>query len=679
MEWGAASAAFLRGGWRQAVWKGARKDMAVVKCKMCGGDIAVGKECSVADCTHCGAKQTVPNLDSGKKLILFSRAARLLRACDFDKAAGVYRDIAEEFPTEAEARWGLVLCRYGVTYLDSPEGGKAPACHRASFDSVLDDGDFEQALENADPPARRIYREEAKAIEGSRKEVLERAAAEPPCDILICCGEEALPLAQSVQDVLVGEGCRVFSCPGTLDEASSAAWEPAIFAALYSARVMLVFGTEGGQFSAPWVKNQWSRFLDLIAQGEEKVLLPCYRDLNACDMPKEFSGLRAYNMGRPGDWEDLLCQVVEIAGQSPAAAPPAQKAASSPEASGPGVSYFLTERATIRRLSGLVCAGANHTAAVRADGSVIAGGYPDDGQCSVAGWRDAVAVVAGMGHTVALRADGTAVAAGKNDFGQCNVAPWTDVTALAAGVSHTVALRSDGTVSAIGKNDHGQCSVAGWKDIVAVAADGYRTIGLKADGTVAVAGWTSSHYKSRVLAWRDIVGIASGAYHTVGLREDGTVTAVGSNDIPDWRDIVAVSTGAGHSVGLKADGTVVAVGDNKFGQCEVSDWRDIVAVAAGAQHTVGVRLDGSVVATGNRRSGQCDVADWKLFSDLRGLEEKIRTAEVRRQELEQLNQERTALKKELANLKGLFSGKRRKELEEQLAELESAIENYAAP
>ena len=34
------------------------------------------------------------------------------------------------------------------------------------------------------------------------------------------------------------------------------------------------------------------------------------------------------------------------------------------------------------------------------------------------------------------------------------------------------------------------------------------------------------------------------------------------------------------------------------------------------------------------------------------------------------------LKKELASLKGLFSGKRRKELEEQLEELESALEAY---
>ena len=56
--------------------------------------------------------------------------------------------------------------------------------------------------------------------------------------------------------------------------------------------------------------------------------------------------------------------------------------------------------------------------------------------------------------------------------------------------------------------------------------------------------------------------------------------------------------------------------------------------------------------------------------------EKIRAAEVRRQELEALNKERAAVKKELVNLKGLFSGKRRKELEEQLAALDSALEVY---
>ena len=57
-------------------------------------------------------------------------------------------------------------------------------------------------------------------------------------------------------------------------------------------------------------------------------------------------------------------------------------------------------------------------------------------------------ICAGRLHTVALKEDGTLLATGDNQFGQCNVADWTDVVAVAAGKYHTVAVRSDGTALA---------------------------------------------------------------------------------------------------------------------------------------------------------------------------------------------------------------------------------------
>ena len=77
--------------------------MAVIKCKMCGGNLNVTEGVSVAECEYCGTVQTVPSADNEKKLTLFSRANRLRMACEFDKAAGVYETIVAEFPTEAEA------------------------------------------------------------------------------------------------------------------------------------------------------------------------------------------------------------------------------------------------------------------------------------------------------------------------------------------------------------------------------------------------------------------------------------------------------------------------------------------------------------------------------------------------------------------------------------------------
>ena len=69
-----------------------------------------------------------------------------------------------------------------------------------------------------------------------------------------------------------------------------------------------------------------------------------------------------------------------------------------------------------------------------------------------------------------LRADGTAVAAGDDDLGQCAVGTWRDVVAVAAGSAHTIGLRADGTVVAAGEGSDGRCDVDGWT--LAVTAPG---------------------------------------------------------------------------------------------------------------------------------------------------------------------------------------------------------------
>ena len=104
--------------------------MAVLKCKMCGGDLnAAGGE-KVVECEFCGTTQTVPDGNDEKKTNLFNRANRLRIAGEFDKAAGIYESITAEFPDDAESYWGLCLCKFGIEYVDVPKTvRKIPTCH----------------------------------------------------------------------------------------------------------------------------------------------------------------------------------------------------------------------------------------------------------------------------------------------------------------------------------------------------------------------------------------------------------------------------------------------------------------------------------------------------------------------------------------------------------------------
>ena len=125
----------------------------------------------------------------------------------------------------------------------------------------MDDANFEMVMENADSVARSVYREQAKAIEEIRKGIIEVSSKEEPYDIFICYketaenGERTLDsvLAQDIYDTLTDKGYRTFFARITLEDKLGMEYEPYIFAALNSAKIMLTIGTDYEYFNAVWV------------------------------------------------------------------------------------------------------------------------------------------------------------------------------------------------------------------------------------------------------------------------------------------------------------------------------------------------------------------------------------------------------------------------------------------
>lgn len=306
----------------------------IIKCKMCGGDLDFEPGSTVCECEYCGSKQTIPSADSEKKTNLFNRANRLRVNSEFDKASAVYEQIVAEFPEEAEAYWGLCLCAYGIEYVDDPAtGSKIPTCHRTLPTSIMEDSNFEQACDYADPVARKVYREEAKTIDRIQKDILSIAQSETPYDVFICYKETAEDgsrtedsvLAQDVYEALTAKGLKVFFSRITLEDKLGTQYEPYIYAALSSAKVMLAFGTTYEYYDAVWVKNEWSRFLGMMKADKRKTLIPCFKGLDAYDMPKEFRGLQAQDMAKLGWMQDLVRGVEKLCGKGETATTVVQK------------------------------------------------------------------------------------------------------------------------------------------------------------------------------------------------------------------------------------------------------------------------------------------------------------------------------------------------------------------
>ncbi len=913
--------------------------MTIFKCKMCGGDLEITPGSTVCECEYCGTQQTLPKLDDDRRANMYDRANHFRRANEFDKAMSMYEKILEEDKTDSEAYWSLVLCRYGIEYVEDPATHKrVPTVNRAQFTSIFMDEDYKSALEYADAYQRTVYEQEAAAIDEIQKGILAISQNEEPFDVFICYKETGADgrrtrdsvIATDLYHQLTQEGFKVFFARITLEDKLGQEYEPYIFAALNSAKVMVVLGTKPEHFNAVWVKNEWSRFLMLIRNGAKKTLIPAYRDMDPYDLPEEFSHLQAQDMNKLGFMQDLIRGIKKITeadketpvvnqttvinnnaasgsvapllkrafmfledGEWDSANEYAEKVLDlDPECAKAYVVKLLADRklntqaqlhfsksrnaeelftdpiendqnykkalrfadpdlkrelekdaadnaeeydrrryedakaamnsakteshfkqaaalfdeisyykdseelakqcldkAELARREALKNVKYNEALESQRDlGSISAqenalqkfealGDFKDSKQkaeecreriaeleqeaenariaaekaaakakknkiiaaCAVAAmiaaviciitippmvkynkanklleqgsydeaislftelgnykdstdlinecnyqqavkykdigsydeavtmfeelgnykdsaeklkelaytkaeslandkplkalsyfmtawgckdsaervtkWNDSKTISSNYLTTIGLKKDGTVVAVGENDDGQCDVSDLKDIVSVAGGGDHTVGLKKDGTVVAVGENDDGQCDVYGWKDIVSVACGSYHTVGLKKDGTVVAVGW-NKYRQCYVSGWKDIVSVAGGYCHTVGLKKDGTVVAVGWNkygqcDVSDWKDIVSVACGVYHTVGLKKDGTVVAVGFNDDGQCDVSDWKDIVSVACGSKHTVGLKKDGTVVAVGSNSSDQCDVSGWK--------------------------------------------------------------------
>ena len=297
--------------------------MSLFKCKMCGGTLEFAPGDTVATCEYCGTKQTLPRLDDDKRANLYDRAGHFRRNNEFDKAAGIYEQILSEDNTDAEAYWSLVLCRYGIEYVEDPQTHKRiPTVNRAQYTSIFDDEDYKSAIANADAAQREVYESEAKTINEIQKGILAISQKEEPFDVFICYKEtdengRRTPdsvLANDLYHQLTGEGFKVFFARITLEDKLGSAYEPYIFAALNSAKVMVVLGTKPAYFNAVWVKNEWSRYLALIKGGAKKILIPAYKDMDPYDLPEEFSHLQAQDMSKLGFMQDLIRGIKKLTG-----------------------------------------------------------------------------------------------------------------------------------------------------------------------------------------------------------------------------------------------------------------------------------------------------------------------------------------------------------------------------
>ncbi len=302
--------------------------MAVILCRCCGARLEIRKGMSVCKCGYCGVMQTVPILDFDEKALLWERADELRRSGEYDRALSLYEQIERLSPDDPDVFWAKVLCVYGIEYVEEPVSHKRiPTINRIQYTSVIENEDYLRAVKlAATGDQRRLYILEAQRFDELRERVLSVSLNEKPYDVFICYKEtdgsgrrtEDSVLAAGLYRALSAEGWRVFFSRVTLESKAGTEYEPYIFAAINSAKLMLVIGTSPENMNAVWVRNEWSRYLARMNDKDEGTLVALYKGMLKEHLPEEFAHLQAVDMSAPDFEEELIRGIRKILAASPA-------------------------------------------------------------------------------------------------------------------------------------------------------------------------------------------------------------------------------------------------------------------------------------------------------------------------------------------------------------------------
>lgn len=289
--------------------------MQTFKCKICGGSLTVASKSRVAVCDYCGSKQILPLFSDESAQLLYDRGNSYLRQNEYDKAEIIFNQLLSLCPEDPEIYWDLVLCKYGVTFVQDPKTGKyIPTCNRTHYESILNDKNYQKVIQYADDEQTAYYQENAETINNIQKGILAVSKKEKPFDIFISYKEtdnkgnrtKDSIAAQKLYEKLTQSGYKVFFSRITLEDKIGTEYEPYIYAALYSSKVMLTVCSSKENIESPWVRNEWSRFLTLRQNDASKTLIPLYFDMPKSDLPDEFAVLAAQDMSKDGFEQELI-------------------------------------------------------------------------------------------------------------------------------------------------------------------------------------------------------------------------------------------------------------------------------------------------------------------------------------------------------------------------------------
>lgn len=292
---------------------------------MCGGDLGIPNPETphIAICTSCNTKQTISVIKDEKNLNIIedlNDANFLRREGLFDASIKKYKSLLPYLKYDSEIYFNIALCEYGIRYVDDPKTKRSiPTINFLKQTPFLSDENYKLCLKYSDLTNRDYYLEEGRKINELQIKMLNVSKNIQSFDIFLCYKQtddvtnkdtQDSVIAKEIYDILTEQKYNVFFAKETLKDKLGEEFEPYIYSALNSAKIMFVIGTRKDYLDAVWVKNEYTRFIEMKSNLNyiEKFIIPCFKNIQPSELPVELKVFQGISL----DDENYKTQILNF-------------------------------------------------------------------------------------------------------------------------------------------------------------------------------------------------------------------------------------------------------------------------------------------------------------------------------------------------------------------------------
>lgn len=269
-----------------------------LECQTCGGSIALSADGKSGRCEFCGNVYHYREPKSPAVVMGLNEANAYRLNNDFDSAIIKYRSVLTQVHDDADVYWGLTLSEYGIEFVRDADGRYVPTCRRTVPESILESESYRRAIGFASPEQAEEFKRTARAIDVLQRRIAKQLEQEEDYDVFLSFKStdgndrptEDRFIARKIYEALEKYGIRTFYSEESLRGRMGDEYEPIIYRALYSSRVFILIATNEAYIQSPWVKNEWARYRDRLAETPGLQAFAVFKGIRPAALPAAFRG-----------------------------------------------------------------------------------------------------------------------------------------------------------------------------------------------------------------------------------------------------------------------------------------------------------------------------------------------------------------------------------------------------